>query len=169
MKKIIFLIAVCVALYSCSATHNEKTIPYLVSIEVENSIQQAISNLNKESVAFYFENLPDYKFKIHLMVDGIKDRYSFSNRKLFINDKFYPLIFDNDYKFFVKMENGYPVVSKFEDDTERKSTIIKMPSIDERIKNKQLFMKDSKINNIDWSTFWVVDDKGRLLETNSKK
>jgi hypothetical protein len=168
MKKIITLIVICIVFWNCSTRRNEKVIPYIVSIDAENSIYQTIKDLKQNGIVFYFENVEDKKFKIHLIQDEV-DIYSFSNRKLFINDRFYPLVFDNDYKFFVKMENGYPIVSKFEDETERNSSVIKMPSIDERMKNKQLYIKDSKKNIIDWSTYWVVDERGNLLETNSKK
>jgi hypothetical protein len=169
MKKSLYLTLVLILILSCSTLKTNKVIPYLVSIEAENSIYQAINNLNKEKIAFYFENLSDGKFKVHLIKDGINDKYSFSNRKLFINDKFYPIIFDNDYKFFVKTENNYPIISKFEDESEKKSTVVKMPSIYERIKNRNLYIRDSKINIIDFSIYWIVDTKGNLVETNSNK
>lgn len=169
MKKLLYLAFVLITTLSCSTLQTNKIIPYLVSIETENSIYQMINNLNKEKIVFYFENLPDSKFKIHLFKDGMNNKYSFSNRKLFINDRFYPIIFDTDYKFFVKTENNYPIISKFEDESEKKSNVVKMPSINERIKNRNLYIRDSKINIVDFSIYWIIDAKGNLLETNSNK
>lgn len=168
MKKIIVLIIISFTFYNCSSVYTEKVIPYSVSIESENSIYHTIESLNQNNISFYFETLEDNKFKIHLITDGINGNYFFSNRKLFVNDKFYPLVFDTDYKFFVRMKDNYPIISKFEDDTEKKSTVIKMPEIEERVKNINLYLKDSKRKIIDSSTYWVVDVKGNLLETNAK-
>jgi len=168
MKKIILIIAIALCISSCATTPKERNIPYSVSIDAEYSIFKAIQNLKQDKISFYLEHISDDKFQIHLL-ESINENYSFSNRKLFINDKFYPLIFDTDYLFFVKTENGYPIVTKFENDDEKKFEVIKTPSISERFNNKSLYARDMKINRIDWSIYWIVDSKGNLLETNSKK
>lgn len=45
---------------------------------------------------------------------------------------------------------------------------VKIPSIEERMKNKSLYAKDRITNIIDRSIFWIVDKHGKLIETNSK-
>lgn len=167
MKKV-FLILIIINLYSCSSVKKRNVIPYILSIDAENSIYQKIKNQNKEEVEFYFERLSENKNKIHLRVNKSNEKDEISNRKLFINDCFYPLIFDLDYLFYVKLKNNYPIVSIFEDEKELKSNEIKMPSIEERVKNKMLYIKDAKKYIIDFSIYWLVDNNGNLLETNSK-
>jgi hypothetical protein len=168
MKKTIILIIFSLVVTNCSTIPKNNIIPYLLSIEAESSIYDNIKNSNKDSIAFYFERLSDNKFKVHLLKEGILDEYSVSNRKLFINDKFYPLIFDIDYKFYVKMKNSYPIVSKFENEDEKKSVSITMPNINERMKNRLLYIRDGRYPRIELSIYWIVDNKGNLLETNSK-
>lgn len=168
MKNIIYLLLTCFVFSSCSSIKHKKVIPYFISTESEFSIYENIKNLKKDHIVFYFENIGDKKFKIHLFNDNVEDQYSFSNRKIFINDTFYPLIFDTDYIFFVKTKNNYPVISKFNDDSERNFSIIKIPNIEERVKNSVQYLKDTKYNIIDFSTYWIIDNKGKLIETNSK-
>jgi len=120
----------------------------------------------QDSIAFYFEKLKNDRIKIHFTQKSL--RTADSNRKLFINDKFYSIIFDTDYQFYVKAENDFPIMTKFKDDREREFKIVKMPDIEERLKNKSLYVKDGIRSIIDWSTFWVVDQNGKLIETNSK-
>ncbi len=148
-------------LINCRSIPEMKIIPYLVSIETEDSIYGKIKSMN--NVSFYLEHISTNEYKIHLMES---EKSNQSNRMIFINDKFYPLFFDTDYLFYVKMKNNYPIVSKFENEDEKKSSEIKIPTIDERIKNKNLFLRDRTSLNIDWSIFWVVDSKGNLIKTN---
>lgn len=166
MKKLFICIIITFTFLGCATISRSKVIPYILSIEAENSIYQKIKDYDKNKIAFYFERIEKNKNRIHLLKDGINDKYSFSNRKLFINDRFYPLIFDNDDNFYVEMVNNFPVVFKFEDETEMKSNKFKMPNIEERIKNKNLYIKSMIKRLIEISTNWVVDDNGKLIETN---
>ncbi len=164
MKKIILLFT----FISITNLYSQKNtiIPYILDINTENSIYQYIKEKKQDSIAFYFERLENDKFKIHL---SQKSRSAAdSNRKLFINDKLYSIIFDMDYIFYVKAKDDFPIVTKFKDYREREFDIVKMPNIEERIKNKSLYAKDQIKSIIDWSTFWVVDQNGKLIETNSK-
>jgi len=165
MKKILVLILILIL--SKANAQSDSIIPYLLDIETESSIYQFIKSQKKQdSIAFYFEKLKNDRIKIHFTQKSL--RTADSNRKLFINDKFYSIIFDTDYQFYVKAENDFPIITKFKDDREREFKIVKMPDIEERLKNKSLYVKDGIRNIIDWSTFWVVDQNGKLIETNSK-
>jgi len=168
IKKILLLSILGFVFSNCVAQNMEKAIPYLFTIDTENSIYKYIKESKKDSIAFFMESMPNEKYKIHVFLDGIQENYSFSNRKLFINDRFYPLILDTDYFFYVKMENDFPVVSKFEDESERKSNVIRMPDIKEREKNKSLYLRDEKIKLICLSVYWIIDKKGNLIETSIK-
>ena len=164
MKKILVLILILIL--SKANAQSNSIIPYLLDIETESSIYQFIKSQKQDSIAFYFEKLENDRIKIHFTQKS--SRKADSNRKLFINDKFYSIIFDTDYQFYVKAENDFPIITKFKDDREREFKIVKMPNIEERLKNRFLYVKDGIKNIIDWSTFWVVDQNGKLIETNSK-
>lgn len=168
MKKKISLVFLSILFINCSTINKTKTIPYILSIEAENSIYNTLKNLNKDSITFYFEALNDKKFKFSLLRKGNLEEYSFSNRKLFINDKFYPLILETDYIFFLDMKDDYPIISIFENEDEIKSNSIKMPKIEERVKNKNLYLKDGRVPIIENNEYWIVDNKGGLIETNTK-
>ena len=164
MRKITLLVLCLLAanLYS----QKNSIIPYILDIETENSIYQFIKKEKQDNIAFYFEHIENGKIKIHFTTQN--SNKVDSNRKLFVNDKFYPIIFDSDYSFFVKIKDNFPIIQRFEDDSEREFKVVKIPTIEERLKNKSLYAKDKIINNIDWSTFWVIDVNGKLIETNSK-
>ena len=164
MKKILSLLTLLFFLNSFSQKNT--IIPYILDIDAENSIYQFIKDKKQENIAFYFERLENEKIKIHFTQKS--RRSADSNRKLFINDKFYSVIFDLDYMFYVKANDNFPLVSKFKDDREREFEIVKIPNIEERMKNRDLYAKDGIKNIIDWSTFWIVDEDGKLIETNSK-
>ena len=164
MKKTILLFTF---LYISNLYSQKNTIiPYVLDINSENSIYQYIKEKKQDSIAFYFERLENDKIKIHLSQKS--RRSADSNRKLLINDKLYSIIFDLDYIFYVKSKDDFPIVTKFKDDREREFDIVKMPNIEERMKNKSLYAKDQIKSIIDWSIFWIVDQNGKLVETNSK-
>ena len=164
MKKILVLILI--SILSKANAQSNSSIPYLLDIETESSIYQFIQRQKQDSIAFYFEKLENDRIKIHFTQKSL--RTADSNRKLFINDKYYSIIFDTDYQFYVKAENDFPIITKFKDDREREFEIVKMPNIEDRLKNKYLYAKDGIKQLIDWSTFWIVDQNGKLIETNSK-
>ena len=164
MKKILVLILI--SILSKANAQSNSIIPYLLDIETESSIYQFIQRQKQDSIAFYFEKLENDRIKIHFTQKSL--RTADSNRKLFINDKYYSIIFDTDYQFYVKAENDFPIITKFKDDREREFEIVKMPNIEDRLKNKYLYAKDGIKQLIDWSTFWIVDQNGKLIETNSK-
>lgn len=164
-KFYVILLIVLLKFFSACSVRQNVFIPYILGLEAEQSIYQAIEH-NEKNISFYFESLLGKKYKVHLY--DRKDIFSSSQRKLFINDKFYPIVFDTDYKFYVKLQNNFPTIRKFENYEERKSNYVRIPSIEERLKDNSLYLKDVITNNIDWSTYWIVNEDGDLLETNSK-
>ena len=164
MKRILIFIIILIA--NNSIAQKNTIIPYLLNIETESSIYEYIKTKKKDSIGFLFEKVTEKKYIIHL--SSITSRFANSNRKLFINNRFYPIIFDTDYMFYVKIKDDFPVITKYEDDSERKSKEIIIPNIEERLKNKELYSKNVILNIIDWSINWTIDEKGKLLETNSK-
>lgn len=167
MKTIItfVLIIICIG---CSSTKDKKIIPYLLNKNTEESIYNELLKLNENRiVVFYLEHLPNSNFKIHLIDGSDKDEFISTNRQLFINNKFYPLIFDTDYFFYTDMENNYPSIVSIDAKT-LKETKISIPKIDERIKNPESYASTRKTLLIDNSFYWVIDNRGRLIETNSQ-
>jgi hypothetical protein len=145
MKKIIILFTL---LYITNLySQNNAIIPYVFKIETENSIYEFIKDKKQDSIAFYFERLESNKIKIHLIKKS--RRSADSNRKLFVSDKYYPIIFDTDYMFYVKSDNDFPVVTRFKNDRERESEIVILPNIDESLKSKTLYLKDGIRSIID--------------------
>ena len=149
-------------LFGCSSNKYTNTIPYLISLDAEKSIYNKISKLENNSVMFYFEHLPNLNYKIYLVSRIGKNEFSSTNRKLFINENFYPIIFDTDYQFYSKLKEGYPTVL-LEDKKE-----IKIPIISEREKNVDLYGYNRKNLIIDNTYYWVIDKKGKLVESNTE-
>lgn len=167
MKKIIILILAFLT-FSCSSVNRDKTIPYILSIDAEESIYKSLQSQNNDGLYFFFEHLPNNNFKIHLFEDGFNHEFYFSNRRLLINDRFYPIIFDTDYFFYLEKKDNIPVVLKFKNEDEKQSETVKIPTILERSKNRTLYAYKKKHQIIDHSIFWIVDLKGNLIETNSR-
>lgn len=149
--------------FGCSSVKKIAVIPYVVDLNTEKSMYNEILKSDK-SIAFYIEHLSDETLKFHLITPNDKE-FLQSNRKLFINDKFYTLIFDSDYWFYSKMEVDKPEVS-FEA-VKNVSKDMPFPSIQEREKNSEVYGYKKKSIIIDNSIYWIVDKKGKLLKTNS--
>lgn len=150
-------------LFGCSSVKKITIIPYIVDLNTEKSIYNEILKSDKD-VVFYIEHLSDDTLKFHLITLNDKE-FLQSNRKLFINDKFYTLIFESDYWFYSKMEFDKPEVSI--EAGKNVSKDIPIPSIQEREKNPELYGYKKKSIIIDNSIYWIVDKKGKLLKTNS--
>ncbi|KFF03183.1 hypothetical protein [Flavobacterium reichenbachii] len=148
----------------CSSINTKDIIPYFIGFDAEKSIYEEVSKSTEKDVVFYIEHLADTTLKFHLINSRDND-FLITNRKLFINDRFYPVIFDTDYLFYSEIKNGHPIIS-FE---VKKNTYedISIPSIEEREKNIELYGYKKKLLIIDNSIYWVVDKKGKLLHTNS--
>lgn len=151
---------------SCTSVKNKTyVIPYLIDVSAEKSIYKEVFKSTEKNIVFYIEHLSDSTLKFHLINSNDKE-FLETNRKLFINDKLYPIIFDTDYLFYSEMKDGQPIVSY-----EIKKNIyekIYIPTIQEREKNPELYGYKRKAIIIDHSIYWILDKKGKLLQTNSE-
>ncbi|WP_406845198.1 hypothetical protein [Flavobacterium soyae] len=165
--KNIFSLGFFLLLFSCTSIKtNDTLIPYVIDIGAEKSIYNEISKVKHKDVVFYIEHLSDSTLKFHLINSNGKD-FLRTDRKLFVNDKFYPIIFDTDYLFYSEMKDGKPIVSL---EVKKNSyEEIPIPSIQEREKNPELYGFKKKSVMIDNSLYWILDRKGKLLKTNTDK
>jgi hypothetical protein len=161
--KNIFGFSILVLLVGCSSLKKETIIPYVVDLSTEKSIHKEILKSRKD-IVFYVEHLSDLTLKFHLISSNDKEFLS-SNRKLYINDKLYTLIFDTDYWFYSKAISNKPIVSFEEQKNVYKDIFI--PSIEQREKNPQSYGYPKKAIIIDNSIYWIVDKKGKLIDTNT--
>lgn len=143
----------------------QKIFPYLVSFEVEKSIYKYIENRGDTDVVFVFQNISDNIFKIHLL-RNVDNDLKLSDRKIFVNDTFYPLIFYTDFIFFTELENSKPIVTY--EKVKSNDSIIEIPSIEIREKDIHNYGYKRNAFIIDNSIYWIIDSKGKLIETNSE-
>ncbi|WP_130734564.1 hypothetical protein [Flavobacterium sp. J27] len=162
-KLFLFLLA---TITSNLVNAQENTIAYLLDWETENAIYQYIEfrKINKETITFEFENLDAQNIKIHLSQKTTNDINS--DRKLFINDRLYPIIFSTDNWFYTQTENNFPQVLK--EITMDKTIQVPIPNLEERKKNATQYGYYKKAVIRDWSFYWVVDKNGKLIDTNAK-
>lgn len=156
MKRIIILLILIVS--SCSTTNQKGIISYVVDISAEKSIYEVVSQ--KSNICFYMQALGDSKFKIYLIENNDKE-FLITNRKLFINNKFYPIIFESDYIFYSQVKDGKPMVSYEEQRNIYKE--IPMPSIEQREKQSDQYGYLRRRLIIDYAPFWIIDEKGKLV------
>ncbi|SCY14828.1 hypothetical protein SAMN02927916_1272 [Flavobacterium anhuiense] len=165
--KNIFRLSFVLLFISCTTIKTNNTvIPYLVDIGAEKSIYNEISKNRDRDVVFYVEHLSDSTIKFHLISSNGND-FLRTDRKLFVNDKLYPIIFDTDYLFYSEMKDGKPIISM--EVTKNSYEEIPIPSIEEREKNPELYGFKKKSIMIDNSIYWILDQKGKLLKTNTGK
>ncbi len=162
----ILIIAILLTSFCLLKISAQNTIPYLVNLETEKSIYKEILNMPKEDISFLIENLSDKTFKIHL-INFKNNDLQITNRKLFVNNEFYPIIFYTDYLFYTELKDDKPIVSFEEKEGKYVYKDITIPTIEEREKNNHLYGLKRKLIIIDNSIYWIVDNKGDLLETNS--
>ncbi|WP_430614110.1 hypothetical protein [Flavobacterium sp. JP2137] len=147
-------------LTSCSIKKQAEMIPYVLDLNTEESIYNEISRSNGNGkIVFFLEFMSDSMLKFSLLDLDNKEAL-ITNRKLFINDKFYPIVFETDYFFYTEIKEFKPVVLN-EDDKE-----IIMPTIKERKNNIGQYGYKKRVLIIDNSLYWIVNKKGALIETN---
>ncbi|MHC5310907.1 hypothetical protein ACYSNM_12755 [Myroides sp. LJL116] len=129
-------------------------------MKTEESIYNEILRFkgNGEKV-FFVEFMSDSMLKFNL-IDIDNRELLLTNRMLFINDKFYPIVFETDYFFNTEVKDFKPVVLN-ERDKE-----IAMPSLKDRKKNIEKYGYKKRVLIIDNSLYWIVNKKGELIETN---
>ena len=167
MKKVIILL---VALFFKTSLYAQKSeiVPYMLSFKTEKSIYDIIKDKEKDSLAFFMDRLEGGKYKIHVLFK-CTSAYSSSNRKLFINDRFYPLFFDTDYQFnLFELKDNFPILKIYPSDEDDNYQIIKMPDLETRIKNNYIFQKRVPVIMHCTTIYWIIDSNGDLIETKSK-
>lgn len=173
-KKYIIILVIFSFLFSCSAVRNDSKskgiIVYLLSSETEKSIYDLIQKYYKKDneVTFYINHQSSSRIKISLVKISQDDLIVAStNRKLFINDTYYPLIFSTDFNFYTEMRDGNPLICETDRDKEVEK-MIKILSLNERMKNtdegKYSFPRKTIL--FEYPYYWIVDTRGKLIETN---
>jgi len=112
MKGIAYL-SLMLILMSCFATkeanqkNEESNFAYVLPLSIEEEIWKLVKNRNLENVNLFFQLRREKEF-YHLLITPTKNinkeyfgyfKISKSNRKLLLNDKLYPIVFDSDYDF----------------------------------------------------------------------
>lgn len=108
MKKIILLVMILFTVGSCKSTKVSESIIYFLPRAVEEELFKIISKQKEMDYCFYLLSKSEYKYEIFIIEDKLKNNFNTvnkyryvdnTNRKLLVNDKFYPLIFATDYTF----------------------------------------------------------------------
>ena len=140
---------------------------YLLSIEAEYSIYSYISKHNEYECFFLFEFLDDNKIKIHLRdKKGYKD-FLPSNRKLYIDNKYYDIMFKTDLSLQIASMNDVPQVWYGNNSKKKLDQNINIPSISVRNSKPENFGYERKFQILDLSVYWIVNHQGDLIESNS--
>jgi hypothetical protein len=140
---------------------------YLLSTEAEYSIYSYISKYNEYECFFLFEFLDDNKIKIHLR--DKKDYKDFlpSNRKLYINNKYYDIMFKTDFSLYIGTKNDVPQVWYGDNPKKKLDQYIDIPNVSVRNSKPENFGYERKLNIIDLSIYWIVNSQGDLIESNT--
>ena len=158
---IILLIIVSSQILSCqtlretAVKEDNNFIPYLLPIETEEALYKEIKPILSESVllGIRFEFINEGVINVYLNVfrNGYDRDHSLTNRKVFINDTFYPLVFDVDDTFYAVTQQGMPTwnVSRADPENRRKDIITneKIPSLEERKKLRAVYQRSNKIKH----------------------
>ncbi len=173
----IILGVILILISSCKSTKTDNTfIPYELPFETEKAIYKRIQKLSKpyKYIAFTFDFNDDTTIDVYMHADnkGYDTYHKLSNRKVFINDRFYPLDFNLDQRFQMDLKNDIPMIEKhcWTNVRPRSETYetIPLPNIEEREKlfnnpdcspgyrKRQLL--------IDYPPILKMDIKGRIIK-----
>jgi len=125
MKK--YLIILILIFYSCSSYKfdNSKTIPYVFPNKVTLLISSYLIE-NKDIAFLYLSKIDNDWVLTFVKCNGCENDINWvknTNRKVYVNRKFYPLVFDSDFKFSVK-ENGNYLISTDMESINRQTFLI---------------------------------------------
>ena len=113
MKNIIKLGVLILFIGGCQSANIYKNIPYILPHSVESQLYQIVKEypdkifsfrLAKESNEIYKINVIENKNEEEIKAIDSFDYIEKSNRKVLINDSFYPLVFESDYVFGTDMK-----------------------------------------------------------------
>ncbi len=108
MRKAFLLIGLLFIVGSCKSIKISESITYFLPRNIEQELFNLINEQKGIDYCFYLSSKSEYKYEIFIIGDKLKNNFSAvnkyryvdnSNRKVLINDKFYPLIFTSDYTF----------------------------------------------------------------------
>jgi hypothetical protein len=116
MKKYIAIITL--IFYACSSnkSNNSTTIPYIFPNKVTSLISDYL--INNEDISFFYLSRSNNDWVLtFIKCDGCENDNSWvksTNRKVYVNRKFYPLVFDSDQKFSIKETGDYLISTDME-------------------------------------------------------
>lgn len=109
MKGIALLLSL--LFFSCSSLkkNEEKTIPYVLPPEVVNIMSKQI--LETGELSFFYLSKIDSKWNLYIVKSNNEELKNNilknTNRKVYVNRKFYPLIFESDQLFSITQNGEY--------------------------------------------------------------
>lgn len=141
MKRILVIISIMFLAIGCKAQLNNKNdfIPYLLPLKTERVIYNKIKTIPKEKhIAFSFHYNGDGTINVYVDIfsKGIDKEHKLTNRKLFINDQFYTLVFNLDETFRAELKDDNIIVEKVCSPRKGEETFekINIPNLSEREK-----------------------------------
>ena len=137
----------------------------MLDIDTELSIYNEIKRTDFD-FAFYVSSESDSTYSFKLVRCSKNEMVSRTNRKLFVNDRYYPIIFNTDYIFYSKTSKNMPLVAKSLSRYSEKE--VATPPIDERYKNKDTYSRMAARPLWHNYAYWVVDIHGKIIETNTE-
>ena len=177
ISKLIVVAFIFAFLGSCKTTKTGNTfIPYDVPFSTEKAIYNRIQQLQGAykyiAFSFYFNDDTTIDVYMHADNKGYDIRHKLTNRKIFVNDRFYPLDFNLDQTFQMEMKNDIPIAEKHcwtvvRPRSETYETI-KIPSIEER--EKLYDNPDCSLGRrlrqllIDYQPILKINLKGQIIE-----
>lgn len=104
MKTLNVIIILLLFISGCKTTKIEESIPYILPRNIEWKLFNIMNKNDNRISCFYLIQKDEGKFEIYIIDGDFKtlNGYKYvekSNRKVLVNDKFYPLVFNSDYIF----------------------------------------------------------------------
>ncbi len=170
---IIFFVIIGSQITSCqtivkSTLVEDSFIPYLLPLETEKAIYEKIKDLSLENyLGFTFEFNSDGTISIY--TDIFKQKFgrdhTLTNRKIFVNDKFYPLVFNLDDTFYAESKGGFPAINVSRVDPKNKRNDIiteeKLSNLEQREKLRAVYKRRHILSHNE--PILKIDVKGNLI------
>ncbi len=152
-----------------SISEQDNFIPFLLPIDTEQALYDEIKTLFSDKVklgvTFQFTSTGAIDVYINVFRKGYDRGHTLTNRKIFINDTFYPLVFEVDDTFFAVAKGGFPIWNVSRTDPENKRNDIvteeKIPSLEERKKLRAIYQRSNVINHN--TPIFQIDLEGNII------
>ena len=126
--------------YTKNAEKEDDFIPYVLPVETEQALYNELKPLLLKpflfGIAFEFTQKGTIEVYINVFRNGYDVDHNLTNRKVFVNDTFYPLVFKLDRTFDAISKGGFPMwnITRNDPKNKRNSFITeeKIPSLKER-------------------------------------